>query len=84
VTETPNVPKVIEEAVYTPAEIARLKKLHPGTIREMFLEEPGVIRLGRPATRRKRQYFTLRIPESVAERVFARLTVARRVTARKP
>ena len=66
------------DEVYTPAELAKLKKLHPVTIREMFRDEPGVIRLGRPASPggRRRSYYTLRIPASVAERVFGRMTVS--------
>jgi len=64
-----------DETVYTPAEVAKLKKLHPGTIREIFLDEPGVIRLGHPAKGNRRQYFTLRIPASVVARVFGRMTV---------
>ena len=67
-----------DETVYTPAEVAKLKKLHPGTIREIFLDEPGVIRLGHPAKGTRRQYFTLRIPASVVARVFGRMTVGGR------
>jgi hypothetical protein len=65
----------ISEAIFTPAEIAKQNKLHPTTVRELFLNEPGVIRLGHPADGRRRQYFTLRIPASVVRRVLGRLTV---------
>jgi len=65
----------INETLNTPEELARRTKLHPSTIRKMFLDEPGVIRLGHSTTRRKKQYYTLRIPESVATRVFGRMTV---------
>jgi hypothetical protein len=67
--ETPN------EQVFTAEEIAKAKKLHPATIRKLFIDEPGVIRLGHHAGRKRRQYFTLRIPASVAQRVFQRMTV---------
>lgn len=64
-----------EQVFFTPEELAELVKLHPATIRKLFLDEDGVIRLGHGSNRRKRQYFTLRIPAHVAERVFGRLTV---------
>jgi len=75
---TAETPNAVDEPVYTPSEIAKLKKLHPGKIREIFLDEPGVIRLGHPTSGRKRQYFTLRIPASVVARVFGRMTVGGR------
>lgn len=66
---------LIGEPVYTAVEVAEAKKLHPSTVRKLFIDEPGVIRLGRWGSRRSRSYFTLRIPESVVNRVFARMTV---------
>jgi hypothetical protein len=63
---------------YTPGDLAELWGLSPQTIRELFAEEPGVIRVGEPSRREgrtlKRGYFTIRIPESVAIRVHTRLT----------
>lgn len=59
------------EPPLTAKELAREKNLHPQTIRNLFANEPGVIRLGRG----RRQRFTLRIPRDVANRVFARMTV---------
>ena len=64
-----------DEAIFTSEELAASKRLHPSTIRKMFMNEPGVIRLGHPAFAGRRQYFTLRIPASVARRVFAAMTV---------
>lgn len=69
---------MINEEVFTPEEVAKQKKLHPTTIRKMFIDEPGVIRMGHAGTGRTRQYFTLRIPASTVERVFKRMTVAAR------
>jgi hypothetical protein len=66
---------ILDEPVYTPAEVGKLTKFHPAKIREIFVDEPGVIRLGHPAIGRRRQYYTLRIPQSVMERVFGRMTV---------
>jgi hypothetical protein len=63
---------------YTPGELGDLWHLAPSRIRELFTDEPGVIRIGEPSRREgrqlKRSYFTLRIPESAVERVHARLT----------
>ena len=56
-------------------KLANATKLHIATIRKMFMDEPGVIRLGHAALGRRRQYFTLRIPARVAARVFSRMTV---------
>jgi len=72
------VMNVTDEPIYTAEELARSRKLHPATIRKLFVDEPGVLRLGHPARGGRRQYFTLRIPESVAQRVFGRMTVGRR------
>jgi hypothetical protein len=66
----------LNEPIFTPDELAQRCKFHPATIRRMFVDEPGVIRLGHGGRRGRRQYFTLRIPESVAERVLGRLRVA--------
>jgi hypothetical protein len=65
----------IEEPKYTSEELAKLTKLHPSMIRKMFIDQPGVIRIGHTGTGKKRQYFTLRIPASVAARVLGELTV---------
>jgi len=54
---------------FTAAELADIWRLDETTIRRIFQDEPGVLRIGK-ASRRKRQYFTLRIPESVALRVY--------------
>lgn len=66
---------IANEPVFTAEELAREKKLHPTTIRKLFVDEPGVIRLGHSHVRGRRQYFSLRIPRSVADRVFGRMTV---------
>jgi hypothetical protein len=65
----------LNETVYTAEELAKLKKLHPSTIRKMFLDEPGVLRIGHAGLRHRKQHFTIRIPASVAERVFGDMTV---------
>lgn len=65
----------IGEPVFTPSEIAADKKLHPSTVRKMFVDEEGVIRIGHPGSRQRAQRYTLRIPASVVQRVFGRMTV---------
>ena len=51
-----------------------MRQLSVDTIRNLFEKEPGVMIIYRPR-RGVRRYRTLRIPASVAERVFRRLTV---------
>ena len=58
---------------YTPQDLAELWKFDESTIRRMFIDEPGVLKYGNSYRRSgRREYFTLRIPESVARRVYAR------------
>jgi len=55
----------------TPAELAQAWQVDQTTIRRMFLDEPGVLKIGqREARGGRRSYVTLRIPEAVAERVY--------------
>lgn len=61
------------EQHYTPAEVAKLWRMSDDYIRDVFRDEPGVIKIDRPETMHKRGYRTLRIPESVVLRVGARL-----------
>ncbi|MGB2668236.1 MAG: hypothetical protein WAK48_29875 [Candidatus Acidiferrum sp.] len=65
-------PCIMAEKHYTPAEIAELWGVDPETIRNVFRNEPGVLKLGN--NNGKRAYVSLRIPESVAERVHKRLS----------
>jgi AraC-like DNA-binding protein len=57
------------ERHYTVAEIAERWNLSRDAVRRLFRDEPGVLILGNHFSARKRQYTTLRIPESVLERV---------------
>lgn len=65
---------VMAEKYYTPDELSELWAVSTETIRSIFRNEPGVLKIGKPGTRNKRAYFTLRIPADVAERIHARLT----------
>lgn len=68
------------ERHYSVAEIAAMLNLSDGTVRNMFFNEPGVLKLGTGSRlmggrskKLKRHYFTLRIPASVLARVLDRL-----------
>jgi hypothetical protein len=61
------------ERHYAVAEIASMWNLSTDEVRDLFEEEPGVLLIGR-RNPRKRRYVTLRIPESVVERVHSRLS----------
>jgi hypothetical protein len=65
----------ITETHYQPSDLAEKWGVSAFKIRELFQDEPGVIRIGNPATRFKRKRYLLRIPESVAERVYRRITI---------
>jgi len=54
---------------YSVRELASLWGLGVDKIRELFADEPDILKIKSPPKRGKRQYVTLRIPEKVAERV---------------
>jgi hypothetical protein len=58
------------ERHFTSRELAQTWKLDETTIRRMFQDEAGVMKIGKSGRRDKRDYVTLRIPESVAARVY--------------
>lgn len=63
------------EPHYTPQDLAQTWKLDETTIRRLFQDEPGVFKIGKLGRRDgKRDYITLRIPASVAERVYRQRT----------
>jgi hypothetical protein len=61
------------ERHYTVSELSKLWFFSENTIRRLFSQEPGVIKIARQQTRIKRGYTSLRIPERVAQRVHRRL-----------
>jgi hypothetical protein len=65
---------IVAEKHYTPQELAELWGVSVQTVRELFKDEEGVLKIGSNGTRTRRGYKTLRIPESVAERVHAQLS----------
>jgi hypothetical protein len=56
------------DRLLTPAEIAEAWQLDQTTIRRIFQDEPGVLKLANDG-RRKRAYTTLRVPLEVYQRV---------------
>lgn len=54
------------ERHYTPKELAKLWQLDESTVRRLFQNEPGVLKIGQTGRRAKRDYVTLRIPASTA------------------
>jgi len=59
------------ERHFTPQELADIWRLDETTIRRIFQDEAGVMKIGKSNRRDgKRDYITLRIPESVAARVY--------------
>jgi hypothetical protein len=67
------------ERHYAVAEIAAMWNLSVDKVRELFADEPGVLVIGRRRPFRRRPYLTLRIPQSVAERVHAKLSSGQRL-----
>ena len=62
----------IYERHYSPADLGELWSLSADTVRRMFENEPGVLVFENPVRSSSRRFRTLRIPESVAQRVYAR------------
>jgi hypothetical protein len=78
----PENERILEERYYTVAEIAKKLNVCRNTVRSLFDDEPGVIRIGHPSRREgrqlKRRYSILRIPESVLLRVMQERLVNKR------
>jgi hypothetical protein len=73
-------PKRFEEKHYSPRDLAKTWGLSVEKIRQIFRDEPGVLKIGDRNLRNQHSYITLRIPESVAERAHNRLsTIAKKV-----
>lgn len=61
------------ERHYTPLEVADFWRVDVELVRRIFRDEPGVMVLQSPQKQGKRSYKTIRIPQSVLERVHKRL-----------
>jgi hypothetical protein len=71
--KTGNKNTLVDEKHYSPADLASAWSFDVETVRNIFRDEPGVLKLGKSA-KHTRAYTTLRIPESVAVRVHKRLS----------
>ena len=65
------------EKHYSIIEISKLWALSQKTVRKIFENEPGVILWGTEETRHKRGYRTLRVPETVLQRVHRKLSACK-------
>lgn len=63
---------------YTPEQLGELWNFSPNKIRALFENESDVIRDHKPETRFKRGHCSMRISETAARRVYARLTGVKR------
>lgn len=64
------------ERHYSIAEVAAIWHLSRDAVRKIFQNEPGVLVLGNLGSSGTRRYTTLRIPQSVLERVHRRMSIA--------
>ena len=71
----PETLRVFEERHYTVAEIAALWNLSVDAVRKLFRDEPGVLVLSKVKHSGRRGYVTLRIPQSVLERIYRQITL---------
>jgi hypothetical protein len=62
------------ERMYTTRELAELWRLSEQSIRRLFQDRPGVLKIGDSNPRGRRGYVTLRIPSAVVEQVFRERT----------
>jgi hypothetical protein len=69
---------VVDEKHFSPAQLAEAWGVSAETVRILFKNEPGVLRLPSHVTHgpkaRVRSYVSLKIPQSIAERVHRRLS----------
>ena len=68
----PDGTPVFAQKHYSPAEVAAMWGISVDSARRMFMSEPGVLVIGDEGG--GRHYRTLRIPESVVQRVHRRLS----------
>ena len=61
------------EKHFSVQQVAKLWNWSDNTVRKLFKDEPGVIKIGGPETRFKQKHWQLSIPESVLLRVHGKL-----------
>ena len=65
---------VFNQTHCTVDQVAEMLNMSRDSVTRLFREEEGVLKITRPGNRYKRTYTTLRIPESVLNRVYQRIT----------
>ena len=82
----PPVPHIAAQAFgerfYTIREIAKAWHLSEDAVRRLFKNEPGVLVFGTATKGSKRRYTTMRIPESVLQRVYRQYAIYYNVTTK--
>jgi hypothetical protein len=68
------------ERHFSVKQVAELWGLSPDAIRRLFRGEPGVVEVQRNRPGNKRRYTTLRLPQSVVERVHRKLCLVKVLT----
>ena len=76
-TKDDSLSTVIGGVYYTVDEIAAMWKVSRDSVRRLFKNEPGVLSISPRQHKGKRSYRTLRIPQSVLERIHQRLSLVR-------
>jgi hypothetical protein len=71
---------VIGGPYYTIDEIAAIWKVSRDSVRKIFRRESGVLAFSAPRRPGKRSYTTLRVPQSVLERVHRKLSIVKILT----
>jgi hypothetical protein len=71
---------VIGGLYYTVDEIAAMWKVSRDTVRRLFRNESGVLAISPRRRRGTRSYTTLRVPQSVLDRVHRKLSIVTVVT----
>jgi hypothetical protein len=66
---------VESERHYTPAEVAKAWRISVDTVRRIFADAPGVLKIGHAENKHKGKYVTLRIPERILRAYHARLSM---------
>src|ERR1700686_257834 len=67
-------PRERKEPHYTPSELATEWGLSVDTIRRLFEDEPGVLKIGNPSPRIRQRRILVRIPFDVVQRVHRRIS----------
>lgn len=72
--QEPQVSRCATERHFLPEEVADIWGIDAATIRRIFRDVPGVLKVGRITSRSgKREYVKLRIPQSILDKVYGEM-----------